>query len=106
MDYAGGGGNFTATFSSGIAAFGFYRIDIGDYGGPILPSLSRGTTPTVPNTIGSSGFTDDSVLCFGAKAQNTGEWVTSERLLSTTGTGDLFAFDNFAVRSAQRANIT
>lgn len=102
---AGGGGNFTITFNSSVAAFGFYGIDIGDYGGQLSLSFSNGHNQVVNNTIGSGGSTDGSVLFFGLIAQNPGEEFTSVTFNTTTGGGDVFAFDNFTIGSAQQVRI-
>jgi hypothetical protein len=102
---AGGSGNFNVAFSSAVAAFGFYGIDIGDFGGQLTLTLTQvggGTFNfTVPNTIGSGGSTDGSVLFYGLIAA-AGEEFTSVSFNTTTGGGDVFAFDNFTVGSAQQ----
>lgn len=97
---AGGGGNFTITFSQSIAALGFYGIDIGDYGGQLTLGVN-GTTQTVNNTIGSNGSTDGSVLFYGLIAA-AGEEFTSVSFNTTTGGGDVFAFDNFTIGTLQQ----
>jgi len=94
---AGGGGNFTITFTQSIAAFGFYGIDIGDFGGRVTLGLSNGSTQTVPNTIGSGASTDGSVLFYGLIAQNAAEEFTSVSFNTTVGGGDVFAFDNLTI---------
>jgi hypothetical protein len=101
---AGGGGNFTVTFNQpgGIAAFGFYGIDIGDFGGQLTLALSNGTTQTVNNTVGGNGSTDGSVLFYGLIAQNATEQFTSVAFNTTTGGGDVFAFDNFTIGSQEQ----
>jgi hypothetical protein len=100
---AGGSGNFTITFTSSIAAFGFYGIDIGDYGGQLTLTLNDAlsTTLTVPNTVGSSGSTDGSVLYFGLIG-TPGEEFTQITFNTTTGGGDVFAFDNFTIGTQQQ----
>jgi hypothetical protein len=102
---AGGGGNFTINFSSSIAAFGFYGIDIGDYGGQLTLNFSNGSSAIVNNTVGSNGSTDGSVLFFGLIAENAGEEFTSVTFSTTTGEGDVFAFDNFTIGTAQQVHI-
>lgn len=93
---AGGSGNFTITFSTPIAALGFYGIDIGDFGGQLTLGLG-GTTLTVNNTIGSNGSTDGTVLFYGLVAANVGEDFSTVSFNTTTGQGDVFAFDNFTI---------
>jgi hypothetical protein len=102
---AGGTGNFNIAFGQDIAALGFYGIDIGDYGGQLQLSLSNGDVLTVNNTVGSNGSTDGTVLFFGLIAENAGELFTSVDFLTTTGQGDVFAFDNFTI-GEQRQVVT
>jgi hypothetical protein len=99
---AGGGGNFVITFSNPIAALGFNGIDIGDFGGQLTLALSNGNTLTVPNTIGSGGSTDGSVLYYGLIASNPAELFTSVAFNTSTGEGDIFAFDNFTIGSQEQ----
>ena len=96
---AGSGGNFVINFSEAVAAFGFYGVDIGDFGGQVQLQLVGGSTVTVNvgNTVGSSGSTDGSVLFFGVIGTTAADVFTSVRFLTTTGQGDIFAFDNMTV---------
>ena len=103
---AGPSNNFQVDFNTAIGAFGFYGIDIGDFGGQLVLelSLSGGTTQqfTAPNTQGSVGSTDGSVLFFGIVAQNASETFTSIEFLTTTGHGDVFGFDDFTIADIQQ----
>lgn len=99
---AGGGGNFNIAFTSSIAAFGFYGIDIGDFGGQLTLGLSNGSNHVITNTIGSNGSTDGSVFFFGLIAQNAAEEFTDINFNTTTGQGDVFAFDNMTVGTRQQ----
>jgi hypothetical protein len=99
---AGGTGDFTINFGQSIAALGFYGIDIGDFGGQLTLTLSNGSTKTVNNTVGSNGSTDGSVLYYGLLAKDPGEEFTSISFTTTTGQGDVFAFDNFTIGSQQQ----
>ena len=96
---AGGANNFQVEFNTPVAAFGFFGVDIGDFGGQLTLELSNGTTQmfTVPNTSGSGGSTDGSVLFYGLIADNSSETFTTASFLTTTGGGDVFAFDDFTV---------
>lgn len=89
-------GHFSITFNQRVAAFGFYGIDIGDFGGQLVLNLVGSSTQqvTVPNTNGSYGSTDGSVLYFGIVANNPDEYFTSVLFNMSTGEGDFFAFDN------------
>ena len=106
---AGGAGNFTVTFNNpgGVAAFGFWGVDIGDFGGQVTLGLANGlaTILNVGNTVGSNGSTDGSVLFFGLIAQNVGELFTSITFNTTTGQGDIFAFDDMTIGSLQQVRL-
>lgn len=101
---AGGGGDFTVNFSQAIAAFGFYGIDIGDFGGQITLGLANGasTIVTVNNTVGSNGNTDGSVLFQGIIGTTASDLFTSVTFNTTTGQGDVFAFDNLTIGSLEQ----
>lgn len=98
---AGGKGNFTVTFEGPAAAFGFYGVDIGDFGGQLVLQLNdtANTRLTVDNTIGSYGSTDGSVLFFGLVAEDASELFTQVIFETSTGQGDVFAFDDMTVGS-------
>jgi hypothetical protein len=101
---AGGGGNFTITFGAPVAAFGFWGVDIGDFGGQVTLLLANGTATVlnVGNTQGSGGSTDGSVLFYGLIAQGAGELFTGITFQTTTGQGDVFAFDDMTIGSLQQ----
>jgi hypothetical protein len=101
---AGGAGNFVVNLTGVTAAFGFYGIDIGDYGGELLLSLSNGDVLNVGNTQGSGGSTDGSVLFYGFIAENPAEQFTSVSFL-TSGTADVFAFDDFTIGSPSQVQV-
>lgn len=96
---AGGGGNFAVEFSTAVSAFGFYGIDIGDFGGQLELELAGGETQTVtvPTTEGSGGSTDGSVFYFGLIQTDPADAFTSVSFLTTTGGGDVFAFDDLTI---------
>lgn len=105
---AGGGGNFNVSFTNPVAAFGFNGIDIGDFGGQLSLAIttSSGTIDfIVNNTIGSNGNTDGSIIFFGLIAQNAGETFTNVAFNTTTGQGDVFAFDDLTVGSLQQVRV-
>lgn len=95
-------GNFDITFSKSIAAFGFYGVDIGDFGGQLELELFDGSTSlgtlTMGNTAGSGGSTDGSVLYYGLIA-DLGQEFTKVSFTSTAdpSTGETFAFDDFTI---------
>ncbi|NET25108.1 MAG: PEP-CTERM sorting domain-containing protein [Okeania sp. SIO1I7] len=100
----GGTNNFQVDFDTAVGAFGFFVIDIGDFGGQLAVELSHGTmeTFTVPNTVGSSGSTDGSVFFFGIVAEDHSETFMSIDFLTTTGQGDIVAFDDFTVGDIEK----
>jgi hypothetical protein len=99
---AGGGGTFGLTFSNPIAAFGFYGIDIGDFNGTLTLSLTdtlnNVTNLSVPSA--APNVANASVLYFGF--YDTSTEYKSISFNSTSGSGDIFAFDNFSIGSAQQ----
>ena len=104
---AGGANNFVVDFDAPVAAFGFFGVDIGDFGGQLELELTNGVmeTLTVPNTLGSGGSTDGSVLFFGAIATNSAHDFTSVAFLTESGSGDVFAFDDFTVGSREQVQV-
>jgi hypothetical protein len=94
---AGGGGNFTITFSEDVGAFGFYGVDIGDLGGQLtLQRLAAdGAAVGGDIVVANSEGNDGSVLFFGYVAGSTSETFRSIRFLTSSGAGDFFGFDNF-----------
>lgn len=98
---AGGANNFVSTFATAIAAFGFNGIDIGDFGGRLSLDLTfdNNTTDTVnvPTTEGSVGSTGGSVFYFGYIVGTGDPLISSVSFKTTTGSGDIFAFDDFTI---------
>ena len=90
---------FSIDFSSPVAAFGFYGIDIGDFNGQVTLTLTDGSVVllTVPNTIGAPG---GSVLYFGFI--DTQDQYISISFGNTAAGVDGFAFDDFTVGSLQQ----
>jgi hypothetical protein len=101
---AGAAGNFDVTFSSAIAAFGFYGIDIGDFSGTLAIDLFNGATSlgSLSVTSAPQGVADGSVLYFGFIASNASELFTKVSFRTTTGSGDVFAFDNFTIGAQEQ----
>lgn len=96
--------NFNVTFGSPVAAFGFYGMDIGEFGGDLWMTLhlaGGGTTDIdVPNVINGA---DGSDLYFGLIAANAAEEFTSVTFFDKSGTGvDVFAFDDMTLGSLQQ----
>lgn len=95
-------GAFNIDFTAPIAAFGFYGVDIGDFGGQITLTTMGGTTTTytVDNTVGASGSTDGSVLFWGII--DTTNLFTSISFGNTSGRNDAFAFDDMIIGSVEQ----
>lgn len=107
---AGGSPAFTVTFSQPVAAFGFFGVDIGDFGGDLtlrLTDVGGSTTNiNVPHTIGEDADTGGSVLYFGVIAAGPGhsddDLLLSVEFLTVSGDGDIFAFDDFTVAAPEQ----
>jgi hypothetical protein len=101
---AGGGTTFTINFSSPVAAFGFYGIDIGDQLSQLSLrfTLSGGGTQTwlLPYTA-SNGFGSrrDGSLLYAGFVNTAG--FTSVAFLGTD-IDDAFAFDDMTIGTAQQ----
>ena len=99
-----GGGNFQINFSQDIAAFGFYGIDIGDFGGTLALQFLDDANNVISslNIPSAASGADGSVLYFGAIAANDNELFKSIRFISTQGNGDVFAFDSFTIGAKEQ----
>ncbi|MFT7774256.1 PEP-CTERM sorting domain-containing protein [Roseateles sp.] len=101
---AGGGNPFQVDFSNSLAAFGFYGIDLGDFGGTLKLELSNNgsVVSTLDVPTAALSVADGSILYFGLIAENAAEEFNSIRFLSTVGTGDFFAFDSFTIGTKEQ----
>lgn len=96
--------NFSVSFSSPIAAFGFFGIDIGDGGGHLSLLLTpSGGGPVVALDVGNGTtiLQNSSVLYFGFIDSTT---TYSQVNFLNSDTGDGFAFDNLTVGSLEQLN--
>ncbi|MEM6610535.1 MAG: VPLPA-CTERM sorting domain-containing protein [Pseudomonadota bacterium] len=94
------GGGFGITFDRGIAAFGFYGTDIGDFGNSLLLQLTTSGGGTVLLDVGNTtavtdAETDGSLLYFGFIDDS--ETYTSVEFLNTGPGADAFGFDDLTV---------
>ena len=102
------GDTFNIAFSANVEAFGFFGIDIGDFGGTLSMELLNAAGNMMgtgfPVNTGTGSSRDGSVLYFGIRADNPGEWFRGIRfrLTNTTTQLDAFAFDSFTVVGALR----
>lgn len=97
--------NAAIDFSTPIAAFGFYGIDIGDYGGNLTLSLTDTNNNisviNVPDQISQNGQISGSVLYFGF--YDTTNQYTSIAFGNNSGV-DQFAYDNMTIGSLSQVN--
>lgn len=96
--------NFAVNFGANVAAFGFYGMDIGEFGGDlqITLNLAGGGSQLfdVPNAVSGQ---DGSRLFYGIIAQNALEEFTSVVFSDASGSGaDVFAFDDMTVGSLEQ----
>lgn len=99
---AGSSGSFEIDFSDPIAAFGFYGIDIGDFAGTLSLVFDNGNIATQSVPTAPQNLADGSVLYWGIITDPSDGEISSISFQTTTGTGDIFAFDNFTIGSRQQ----
>lgn len=91
--------SFTVHFSSAVIGFGFYGIDVGDYGGQMTISLSNGSTSTVGHALNAVG---GAVLYWGFLDRDNP--FTSITFGNTNAGSDWFGFDDFSIVTAMPDN--
>ena len=94
------GGNFVIDFSSPIAAFGFYGVDVADNGGLLGLSLTVSGGGTLGVTVPYTSGTDASVLYFGF--YDTSQTYTSVWFVGFPDTPDFFGFDDMTIGSSEQ----
>ncbi len=105
-------GDFDITFDNGpdgIAAFGFWGVDLGDFGGTLQLSImtTEGTMEDflVPHTVGSMASNGGSVVFWGVIAEEGDPGFTMVDFLTTEvdpGFKETFAFDDFTIGSREQ----
>lgn len=92
-------GSFSINFSNPVAAFGFYGIDIGDFGGNVTLKTENGQTVNyvIPHTINGSG---GGVLFFGVI--DTNNPFVNATFGNTAAGIDVFGFDDMTIGSVQQ----
>jgi hypothetical protein len=104
--FAASNSDFLVTFSAPVVAFGFYGVDVGDFGGQLRLTVTRVGGQligiNVPTTIGSNGSTNGSVMFYGLIDEANP--FTSVRFDSTVTQTDNFAFDDMTIASASQVN--
>lgn len=101
-NYLQNGSNMTLSFSSAIAAFGFYGTDFGDFDQQVTLTLTNGPTQvfTVNSTQGDAA--GGNVLFWGMI--DAGNSYTSISF-STTGGVDVFGFDDMVIGDRQQVAV-
>jgi hypothetical protein len=92
-----GAGDFNITFSAPVAAFGFYGVDLGDFGGDLLLAKNGGAGNFNVTTNGDPGGT---VLFWGLI--DTNNPFTFVSFTNTAGGIDFFAFDDMTIGSVEQ----
>lgn len=99
---AGSAGDFSIDFSDPVAAFGFYGIDIGDFAGTLSLVFDNGTISTQAIPTAPQNLADGSVLYWGIITDPSEGEFSRIIFQTTTGSGDVFAFDNFTIGSREQ----
>lgn len=96
--------SFYIDFTAPVAAFGFYGVDIGDFGGQVTLTLTSGATKTltIPNTVNGNG---GSVLYYGVIETNPADVFTRVTFGNTAAGTDYFGFDDFTIGSLQQVSV-
>lgn len=87
---------FTITFADPVAAFGFWGVDIGDFGGDLIIETTNGSY-----TLDTSNNPGGSVLFWGIIDTDL---FTSITFSNTAAGTDYFAFDNMTIGSLEQIN--
>ncbi len=101
----GSASSFKIDFSSAVDSFGFFGVDIGDFGGKVSLVLTRTDGSSVTVAPGASAITgtmaEGSVMFFGVRADIASDYFKSVQFVTTGGSGaDVFGFDMFTVSAA------
>lgn len=100
---------FVINFDNNVEAFGFFGVDIGDFGGTVAIELLDanggviGLRRPVPSL--ASDQADGSVSYFGIRAESQAEWFRGVRFVNQSigaGQEDGFSFDSFTVAGVPR----
>ncbi len=91
----------TLDFSSPVAAFGFYGVDIGDFNGRVTLTTVSGTPSvlTVESPLNGPG---GGVLYFGFYVTEPDELFTGISFGNTASGSDFFAFDDFSIGTREQ----
>ena len=100
---------FKVVFDADVEGFGFFGVDIGDFGGDLAIDLFDAsgivmkTFPAIASDI-PAGERNGSVIYYGIKAAGMSEWFRGIQFRMTgTTLEDGFGFDSFTVVGAERS---
>ena len=91
-------GSFGVTFTQPIAAFGFYGVDIGDFGGTLTLHLANSVSTVLTVPAAPQATANGSVLYFGFFTTSPSEVFTSVTF-DNPSVIDVFAFDDMTIGS-------
>lgn len=105
---ANAAGDFFIDFTNPVAAFGFYGVDIGDFGGSLALTFLSGASvvamEAVPHEIGSGGSTGGNAFFFGyIDASNPFDRVAFN--MTEGPSNDVFAFDDMTIGSVEQVVV-
>ena len=92
-------GSFRIDFSSAVAAFGFYGVDIGEFGGTLAMRFYNGTSVLYEQPV-AIATGDGSAFYFGYI--NTANPFTAVEFVRGGAGGDVFAFDDMTIGSKEQ----
>jgi hypothetical protein len=88
--------DFSITFSTAQAAFGFYATDLGDFNGQLTLTLLHGGTEVV-NVGNPTGVSGGSAVYFGIIETSPADQFTKVTFGNTAAGTDIFGFDDFSI---------
>lgn len=97
--------SMSLTFNQPVSAFGFYGIDIGDFGGQVTLT-TNGAVPlflNVPHVVDGAG---GGVLYFGFFTTDPNEAFTAIQFGNTAPGVDVFGFDDFSIGTLEQVQPT
>lgn len=98
--------SFSIDFSTPQAAFGFYGVDIGDFGGQVTVELNYtnggSEVLVIPNTINGNG---GGILYFGLIIDDPMMTFDSVTFGNTAAGTDFFAFDDFTIGTIDQVGL-
>jgi hypothetical protein len=96
INYFSVSSSFSTTFSTPIAAFGFYGTDVGDFNGSLTVTLIHSTGPNTVLTVANTVNAPDGALLFFGVIDTANPFVRINFGNTSTGV-DFFGFDDITV---------